>query len=441
MVSKVNLYPEFKIGPYEVDKLLGEGSFGIVAKVKKSGYGSANRKDYALKMLKLWELMPDERKEVISRFEREFQCGEIQSEYLVRSYEKNEIEGNPYIVLEYCAGGSLSDVEQTSLDFKSINQLAADVLMGLDVLHSNGIIHRDLKPENILLDEFKKAKLTDFGIAGYMNARLTKVDLLGRAKSLFGTFAYMPPEQLNPKIAFKAMSPVTDLFSFGATFYQLITGMLPFGPLERNEDLVEYVLRANKGRWDDPSIYRKDIPQKWKDIFRMTLEPDYKKRVSSTKELLAYLGVAVHSSVDRTPILFDTDIVGLQIMHGEEPGRIYNLSKVAAGKIAYNPGMNVIPIYIGRYIGDNHNANDITIIENQSAYVSRYHATIFKDYIRKQWLICDGQQRPGYFGGAHQHSTNGTLVNSEEIGKNLVEIKNGDIITLGDTTLKVITKS
>ena len=88
---------------YRVSQTLGEGSFGKVYRVTDSA-----SKDYALKLLRLWEVPPEIRKPLMERFEMEFKTGQIDCDYLVRSLDYGTVGGNPYIVMEYCSGGDLT---------------------------------------------------------------------------------------------------------------------------------------------------------------------------------------------------------------------------------------------------------------------------------------------------------------------------------------------
>ncbi len=89
-------------GRYRVEKTLGAGAFGKVFKVSDGG------RVYALKLLKLWEVDPEIRKQLVARFDMEFQTGRIDSPYLVHSFSNGMIEGNPYIVMEFCPNGDLT---------------------------------------------------------------------------------------------------------------------------------------------------------------------------------------------------------------------------------------------------------------------------------------------------------------------------------------------
>ena len=144
---------------YRVSQTLGEGSFGKVYRVTDSA-----SKDYALKLLRLWEVPPEIRKPLMERFEMEFKTGQIDCDYLVRSLDYGTVGGNPYIVMEYCSGGDLTPYLGSGSS--KIPLICQQILIGLHALHTRGKVHRDLKPENVLFRVTELAALTDFGIAG-----------------------------------------------------------------------------------------------------------------------------------------------------------------------------------------------------------------------------------------------------------------------------------
>ena len=100
-------------GKYTVDRPLGEGSFGKVFRVRRNSDG----RQFALKLLKLWAVESLEREKLLKRFDQEYETGRIKSDYLVQSFGKGSVEGNPYILMEYCSGGDLLQcVESGSVD-------------------------------------------------------------------------------------------------------------------------------------------------------------------------------------------------------------------------------------------------------------------------------------------------------------------------------------
>lgn len=407
-----------------VDKL-GEGTFGNVYKATdKTG------KVYALKLLKLWSIVKeDEQKSLLGRFNMEFETGKIDSKYLVHSISYGSLKGNPYILMEYCPNGDLKKYVGKKIPNNQIDNIAYNILKGLNDLHINGKVHRDLKPENVLFDENEQAKLTDFGISGDKNKRMTKVDIFGNFKEIFGTYAYMPKEQLNPKKDVTVL-PTTDIFSFGVVMYELLTGTYPFGTINDNNELAEYNRRKSKGLWNDKLLLGNNVDAKWIDIIGKSLNPDYSKRFQSTIEIIKLLGFEPENTEKSGETCLDynfyTDKIGLKVMQGEEYGRIYNLSEIL-------PESQSGLIRVGRKSSDVD--NDLEIYESLSTYVSRRHATIEKNYNQGKWFIRDGQWKKNV---GWISSTNGTYINSIEVSEQGMELNPNNIISIGDVTLKVI---
>lgn len=409
-------------GKFQVKKILGEGSFGKVYAVQNS-HGEL----LALKLLKLWEVPSEIRESLVVRFDMEFETGRIESNYLVHSLSHGLILGNPYIVMEYCPNGDLLSLSNSSnVDF---SKAATHILYGLKALHGRGKVHRDLKPENVLIKRNGDFALTDFGISGDRNKRMTERNILGKPKQIFGTYAYMPPEQLKPNKDATVL-PTTDIFSFGVMMYQLITGDLPFGSLESEHDLVQYMRRGKNGDWDRQLLSRTYCGSEWVRLIDGCLTPNYQQRLQTTDDVLKlvpqsrYEVNTVHEEIRD----YQTKIINgvlLRIMQGEDYGRVYYLDKMLRGDSSI--------LSMGRK--DEGVYNDIAIIENNSSYISRKHCTLELDYEIGSWIIRDGQW-DRYDTGGWRRSTNGTYVNSKEVPINGLVFSPGDIISIGDTKLR-----
>ena len=408
-------------GRYSVTKVLGEGSFGKVYSVKDY---SGNQ--YALKLLKLWEVPPEIRESLIARFDMEFETARIDSDYLVHSISHGFLEGNPYIVMEFCPGGDLLNLyAEGSVDNTKV---AKHVLMGLKALHNKGKVHRDLKPENVLIKSNGDFALTDFGISGDRNKRMTERNIVGKPKQIFGTYAYMPPEQLNPRKDATVL-PTTDIFSFGVMMFQLLTGELPFGPLDSERDLVPYLKHGKRGEWNQNLLNSTKKGREWYDLIEGCLIPDFHNRLQTTDAVLQLVPHEQRISVKDVKIDFQTKITNgvlLRVMQGEEHGRIYKLDDLLRGECSI--------LSMGRK--DEGVYNDIAITEEDSSYISRKHCTLELDYEIGSWIIRDGQWDRNYTGG-WKRSTNGTYVNSKEVNVNGMVFSPGDIISIGDTKLRV----
>lgn len=410
---------------YWVDRVLGEGTFGVVYAVRDT-----HGRKLALKLLRLWEVHPDIRDGLVKRFEMEFKTGQIPSEYLVHSVASGFAQGNPYIVMELCSGGDLITIsEHSRLDLPKV---ATHVLKGLGALHSCGKVHRDLKPENVLLKADGHFALTDFGISGDRNKRMTECNILGKPQQIFGTYAYMPPEQLNPKKNATVL-PTTDIFSFGVMMYQLITGELPFGPLDDEGDLPAYLRNGKSGNWDARKLSVVENGRQWEAMIAGCLQPKFQERLQSVTDVLQLVPdipyeESFHHRETQQNIPFQSKIVNgvlLRVMQGEEYGKVYYLDHMLKGDKAI--------LTVGR--SDEHVRNDIPIMENDSSYISRKHCTLELDYNIGCWVIRDGQW-DRYTTGGWRKSTNGTFVNSTEVSRSGIPFNPGDIISIGDTKLR-----
>jgi len=410
------------IDDYQVEAALGEGTFGIVYKVT-----TRNGKSFALKMIKLWEVaFEKERQLLFQRFLREFEIGCQKSPHLVQSFDCGNVEGNPYFTMELCPKGDLTQFTGRVLDLQKIKKIAYQTLCGLQELHQRGFFHRDLKPNNVLIDAEGNAKLADFGIAGHKNSRLTTTDFFGHANQIHGTWAYIAPEQANNKTAFKAIDAVADIYSFGVMMYEIFTGECPFSPykLISDSDVVEYIKNAKAGNAEGLRKNWDRLPGNWANVIKSCIEVDYKhKRYQSVGQIINALG---YKSIDinyEKHNSLKNELV-LEITYGEEMGHVYNLSQLMGRR---SEGV----LTVGRK--DIAVKNDVEIVEVSTTYISRRHATLEKWDNPRQWLLRDGQ----FCNGQWQLSVNNTYVNSQLVGFEGIAIQPGDIITLGDTIVRV----
>lgn len=415
---------------YRVEKVLGEGTFGRVYKVVRS-----DGKEYALKLLKLWEVLPSEREKLMRRFDMEYETGRIPSNYLVQSHTKGAVGNNPFIVMEFCPNGDLSS--RIPLNPSQVIPIAYDILFGLRDLHKCGKVHRDLKPENVLFKKDGTIVLTDFGISGDRNNRLTEKGINGVPKQLFGTFGYMPPEQVNPRRGNSTVLPTTDIFSFGVLIYQLLTGHLPFGNLQSEADLPSYINHGKNGIWDREKLQHIPSGKTWEAVIDKCLIPDFKTRAQTVDEVISLLpenkknfnksDISVFSKLTNPNMDISRGTV-LRIMQGEEAGKTYHLDPLIRG--------GRLLLTIGRW--DNEVFNDIAIKETDSSYVSRCHCTLEKDPKTALWVLRDGQWRADTNRKfSWKRSLNGTYVNSKEVDNSGLYINPGDIISIGDVKLRV----
>ena len=421
---------DFRIGQnidnkYTVEKLLGEGTFGKVFKVTDR----TNRQTWALKLFKFWELPSDQRKGMLSRFQMEYETGQIKSNYLIHSLECGNIKGNPYIVMEFCPNGDLLQLISQSPNVDLL-KISKEILLGLKDLHSCGKVHRDLKPENVLIKTDGTAVLTDFGICGDRKKRITVTDLFGRPTEITGTVIYMAPEQAKPKNREVTVLPTMDIFAFGVMMYQLITGEFPFGPLNDEDDMVMYLRNAREGNWNRKRLLECQEGKMFDNAIAGCLFPDFKQRLQTTDSVLALLPQGTNLSFNHSTQFKPQQIINgvmLRIMQGEDHGAVYKLNDLLNGKSKV--------ITVG--CNDPFVNNLLPITENFSRYVSRKHCTLERTG-ENQWFLRDGQwDKSATATNAWKQSLNGTFVNSTEVTYSGIAIKPGDIISIGDVKLRV----
>ena len=405
---------------YVVQKTLGEGSFGVVYLVNDRLSGCRS----ALKLLRLWEVPADIRTSLKERFQVEYDTGQINCSNLVQSLTYGLVGGNPYIVMEYCPGGDLNS--RIGSQGNNVPKICQEVLLGLNALHVRGLVHRDLKPENVLFKQDGTAALTDFGIVGDRNHRLTQRSIFDKPQQIFGTYAYMPPEQAGRMRGGATVLPTTDIFSFGVLAYQLLTGRLPFGPLESHDDLTEYLERSKEGRWEQHALHSVANGQQWRRLIDGCLQPNFKDRLRTAKEVLHLLPYSqAVSQGHRSESYYSSYLpkkhtkgYQIRVLKGEEHGRVYNLSQGQHQQFTIGRGQN----------------NRISTKSEYSDYISRQHCTIETSRYRKSWLVRDGQWNPS--AGQWMESRNGTYVNVRPVSAKGFYLQPGDIITMGDVTIR-----
>src|SRR5204863_2107997 len=125
-----------------------------------------------------------------------------------------------YLVLEYVAGGSVGDrlIERNSLSVFEATQVLIDACKGVGAAHAAGLIHRDIKPANFMRASDGAIKVADFGLAKAAGGGGREFTQTG---TIVGTPFYMSPEQCEAK----PLDPRSDVYSLGATYYRLLTGV------------------------------------------------------------------------------------------------------------------------------------------------------------------------------------------------------------------------
>jgi eukaryotic-like serine/threonine-protein kinase len=226
----MNLTSGTKLGPYEIVSLLGAGGMGEVYRARDARL----KRDVAVKVLPQALSLDADR---LRRFEQEaLATAALNHPNILAVFDIGTHEGAPYVVSELLEGETLRErLRSGAIAMRKTFEYGLQISHGLAAAHEKGIIHRDLKPENLFLTKDGRIKILDFGLA-----KLTQPDLTeGRAGVhtslptmthateagvVMGTAGYMSPEQVRG-IAVDARS---DIFSFGAILYEMISGKRAF---------------------------------------------------------------------------------------------------------------------------------------------------------------------------------------------------------------------
>lgn len=187
---------------------------------------------------------------------------------LVQPINFSIYEGIPYLVLPFCKNGSSEQLLGKITDGKELWKYIADVSGGLAYLHAFNptIVHHDIKPANILIDDNDNYAITDFGISSHSG-----LNREGYEDSQSGTMAYMAPERF--KDDYESI-PESDIWAFGATLFELITGKVPFGETGGKEQLE-----------NNPAIPQisAPVPNDIKKLISDCLSPNPDKRPSAAE--------------------------------------------------------------------------------------------------------------------------------------------------------------
>lgn len=281
-------------GKFRVTREIGRGGMAAVYEAENIDIG----KRVAVKILAA-ELITS--RIVRERFLREARAAAaVRSPYICDVYDSGMYEERPFLVMELLEGESLYDLltRARQLDFENTLRIATHSARGLGKAHESNIVHRDLKPENIFLTKDEEghllAKLVDFGLAKFyeqtsgpdqVSARLT------REGALFGTPAYMSPEQAKGK---GEVDHRADLWALGCIVYECLTGQTVWSVDQGVAMILAQIASAPLPR---PNKLRPDLPPAFEQWFHKALDRDPDKRFQTARELadaltkaLAYTG-------------------------------------------------------------------------------------------------------------------------------------------------------
>ena len=295
-----------QLGPYELVARIGAGGMGEVWKARDT---RLNR----VVALKKFKGQDD------GRFALEAHAvAAINHPHICHIYDI----GPDYLVLEYIEGVPLP----CPLEKHEAVRLAICIAAAVEAAHAKGIIHRDLKPSNILMTGDRSIKLLDFGLAKLMG-RATDATTLTLEGTLLGTVAYMSPEQAEGK----TLDERSDIFSFGAVLYEMLTGEKAFGRGTTGQVLSAILFQEPAPLQVEPALDR---------IVRRCLAKRPSERFQSMSEVRKALESVSTKSVERQP---SVAVLPFTIISADKEDEYFSdgLAEEIINALAHIPGLNV----------------------------------------------------------------------------------------------------
>lgn len=273
---------QFFIGKYKLLELIGTGGMGAVFKAIRPDIGRV----VAVKVLKPRSL---KKSTGVPRFLREIQsAATLDHPNIVRAYDADEANGTYLLVMEYIEGRDLKNyiTSDQPMSLPWICECMRQAALGLQHAAENGMVHRDIKPANLMVCQADSqlhpvVKILDFGLARFVSE--TEEDGgLTRVGQAVGTPDYIAPEQAQNS---KSADVRADIYSLGCTFFELLTGQIPFP----TENLTEKLLQRVSQEAPRVRTLRPEIPREIDEIVARMMRRNPAERYATPAELAAVL--------------------------------------------------------------------------------------------------------------------------------------------------------
>jgi serine/threonine protein kinase/tetratricopeptide (TPR) repeat protein len=267
--------PGSKLGPYQLEWLLGEGGMGQVFRARDTRLG----RSVAIKVIRSESAV---RADFQLRFRREAQAvAALNHPHICTLYDVGEQDGFCYLVMEFVEGQTLAyRLREGPLPADQLLRRAVETAQALAAAHERGIIHRDLKPANLMLTS-NGIKVLDFGLAKFTGPQVPAGGEATEAFTILGTPAYMSPEQaLGEELDLRS-----DIFSLGCVLYEAATGVRPF----RGDSVSEILREVVSGHPPPPSSLRPELRAGWDAVLQRAMAKERNRRYASAADFVAAL--------------------------------------------------------------------------------------------------------------------------------------------------------
>ncbi|MEK6325767.1 MAG: serine/threonine-protein kinase [Acidobacteriota bacterium] len=284
---KESLWANTTISHYRIVSKLGAGGMGEVYLAEDA---TLSRK-VAIKLLHPESVTDEQAKKRLIREAKA--AATLDHPNVCAVHEVGEEDGRSFIVMQYVEGETLADrIHRRQLELSESLDIAVQVADALTEAHSQGIIHRDIKPQNIMITARGQVKVMDFGLARVVKERSLTVSeaetesLLTEPGMIVGTVPYMSPEQVRGE----TLDSRSDMFSFGAVLYEMVSGRQPFAT-ESAAATFSAILTHHQ---QPLARYSTEVPAELERIVSKALHKDREERYQSARDLLIDLRSLKH---------------------------------------------------------------------------------------------------------------------------------------------------
>ncbi|WP_273455367.1 serine/threonine-protein kinase [Nevskia ramosa] len=334
------------LGPWEIERLVGQGGMGEVYQARRADQAFELR--VAIKLLKRGL----DTHQVIRRFLLERRIlAQLTHPNIAHALDAGAApDGRPYLVMEYVEGQAITDYARTGTNGQALSitemlRLMIVVCQAVQEAHKRQIVHRDLKPSNVLVTAEGQVKLLDFGIAKSLSEEeVDATRMAGEATAL--TPAYAAPEQ----ILGQAITPATDVYALGVMLYELLTARLPHRREGRSASVIvveldketvlrpSTVLRQERGRLPEPerASRLRDVSKDLDLIAIKALHPDTARRYADAEAL----GDDLQRLLDQRPIQARPDSLAYSASRFVGRNRLV-VAAAAAVMLALTTGLSI----------------------------------------------------------------------------------------------------